>query len=379
MAAAGAATQKRPLRIAIATDAWEPQVNGVVRTLRMTINQLQQRGHIVALVTPDQFLTVPMPGYAEIRLAVAPRGGVRRSLRSFAPDVVHVVTEGPIGWAARRWCMDQGIAFTTAFHTRFPDYAAVRTGMSADWFWPVMRRFHRASSAVFVSTKSLRDELSWRGISNARLWSRGIDTDMFRPDGQLDEKLARLPRPIMLSVGRVATEKNLEAFLGADVAGTKIVVGDGPALASLQKRYPDVLFMGALSGEHLAAAYRTADVFVFPSMTDTFGLVMIEALACGVPVAAFPVPGPLDIIGAGGCGADAALSLPIGVLDDDLAQAIRQALTLSRSAAAAYGRTFQWSACTDQFMAGLECAISMGQQADRFDQGDAVIPDSLAG
>lgn len=352
-----------PMRIAIATDAWEPQVNGVVRTLRMTVDQMEARGHSLLLITPDRFLTVPMPGYSQIRLAVAPRGGTRRMLNGFAPDVVHIVTEGPIGWAARRWCRDRGIAFTTAFHTRFPDYLAVRTGVSPDWFWPVMRRFHRASSAVFVSTPRLRDELAYRGIANGRLWSRGIDTGLFHPDGPVDARLKRLPGPVLLSVGRVAAEKNLEAFLGADVPGSKVVVGDGPALAGLKQRYPHAVFLGALEGEALAAAYRAADVFVFPSHTDTFGLVMIEALACGVPVAGFPVPGPLDIVGATGRGPDNALPAPVGVLYDDLAAAILGALRLDRGVAAAYGRRFQWSACTDQFEAGLELARQEVQAA----------------
>ncbi len=354
-----------PMRIAIATDAWEPQVNGVVRTLRATIRQMEERGHVIGMVTPDQFLTVPMPGYSEIRLAIAPRSGTRRALQAFAPDVVHIVTEGPIGWAARRWCVDRQVAFTTAFHTRFPDYAAVRTGMSADWFWPMMRRFHRPSSGVFVSTPRLRDELAYRGIGNGRIWSRGIDTDLFCPEGPVDARLARLPRPIMLSVGRVAAEKNMEAFLDADMPGSKVVVGDGPALVMLKRRYPRAVFAGGLDGEALAAAYRAADVFVFPSITDTFGLVMIEALACGLPVAGFPVPGPLDIIGATGRGPENSLSAPVGVLYDRLDAAIDGALRLSRKAAADYGRSFQWAACTDQFEAGLRHAIQAESDTSR--------------
>ncbi len=346
------------MKIAIATDAWEPQVNGVVRTLQTTVAQLIERGHSIELIAPDRFLTVPMPGYGEIRLAVAPRAGTRRALSRFAPDVVHIVTEGPIGWAARRWCMDSNVAFTTAFHTRFPDYLSVRTGVSPDWFWPVMRRFHRSSSAVFVSTPRLRDELAYRGIASGRIWSRGVDAELFHASGPVDEALARLPRPILLSVGRVSTEKNLDAFLGAEISGTKIVVGDGPALTSLKQRYPQAVFTGALSGEALARAYRTADVFVFPSLTDTFGLVMIEALACGAPVAGFPVPGPLDIVGATGRGPDGRLARAVGSLDDDLAQAISRALRVSRQAAADYGRAFHWSACTDQFEQGLEHALN---------------------
>lgn len=344
------------MRIAIATDAWVPQVNGVVRTLSVTVNQLIARGHEVELIVPDQFLTIPMPGYSEIRLAVAPRIGTRRHLRAFAPDVVHIVTEGPIGWSARRWCMDHGVPFTTAFHTRFPDYAAVRTGISAEYFWPIMRRFHAPSAAVFVSTQRLGDELASRGIANSRIWSRGIDTAQFRPDGCLHAALKSLPRPLLLSVGRVSAEKNLEAFLTADVPGTKVVVGDGPAFSDLRQRYPQAIFMGALKGEALAAAYRAADVFVFPSKTDTFGLVMIEALACGIPVAGLPVPGPLDIIGAEGRGVANELAQPVGVLDEDLASAIRGALALDRTATVPYGQSFDWDICTDQFVAGLEHA-----------------------
>jgi glycosyltransferase involved in cell wall biosynthesis len=329
------------MRIAIATDAWVPQVNGVVRTLTMTVNQLIARGHAVELIVPDQFMTVPMPGYREIRLALAPRTGIRRTMQAFAPDIVHIVTDIP---------------FTTAFHTRFPDYASVRTGLSADWFWPVMRRFHARSRAVFVSTARLKDELAERGISGGRLWSRGIDAALFNTDADPHPLLADLPRPLLLSVGRVAAEKNLDAFLSADVAGTKVVVGDGPALAELKRRYPNALFLGALHGGALASAYVAADLFVFPSRTDTFGLVMIEALACGVPVAAYPVLGPLDILGVNGRGPDGGLPRPVGALDEDLAAAMRSALTLDRVDAAAFGRSFTWDHCTDQFVAGLRHA-----------------------
>ncbi|MGD9811227.1 MAG: glycosyltransferase family 4 protein [Sphingobium sp.] len=344
------------MKLAIATDAWAPQVNGVVRTLQMTIAQMQERGHAIEIIAPDRFLTVPMPGYGEISLAIAPRSGTRRALKAFAPDVVHIVTEGPIGWAARRWCIDKGVAFTTAFHTRFPDYLAVRTGVSPDWFWPVMRRFHRPAAAVFVSTPRLRDELAYRGIPTGRIWSRGIDTALFHAEGPRHEGMTHLPGPVLLYVGRVAAEKNLEAFLGADVIGTKVVVGDGPALAQLKQLYPHAVFTGALGGEDLASAYRAADVFVFPSLTDTFGLVMIEALACGLPVAGFPVPGPLDIVGAEGRGPEALLRQPVGSVDDDLATAIRRALRVDRRAAADHGSSFRWERCTDQFEAGLEHA-----------------------
>ncbi|MCB2076187.1 MAG: glycosyltransferase family 1 protein, partial [Novosphingobium sp.] len=260
------------MRLAIATDAWFPQVNGVVRTLAATVSELDRRGHEAELITPQRFLTVPMPGYASIRLAMAPRFSLRRMLDDYEPEVVHIATEGPIGWAARGWCLSRGVPFTSAFHTRFPEYASVRTGISAERFWPIMRRFHAPSRAVLVSTDSLAAELATRGISHTRRWSRGIDHWLFRMEGDRHPALANLPRPILLNVGRVAPEKNLEAFLSAPVAGTKVVVGDGPALEDLRQRYPEAVFLGSLSGENLAEAYRSADCFVFPSLTDTFGL-----------------------------------------------------------------------------------------------------------
>ena len=352
------------MRIAIATDAWFPQVNGVVRTLAATVAELDRRGYEVELITPDRFLTMPMPGYSSIRLAMAPRFTVRRTLDAFHPDIVHISTEGPIGWAARSWCQAREVPFTTAFHTRFPDYAAVRTGLSAERFWPIMQRFHGPSRAVLVATRSLEDELKGRGIGPTRPWSRGIDHWMFRPDGDLHPVLANLPRPIMLNVGRVAPEKNLEAFLSAPVAGTKVVVGDGPSLEDLRRRYPDAVFLGSLSGEVLASAYRSADCFVFPSKTDTFGLVVIEALASGVPVAALPVAGPLDILGRDGRGPHGDFDAPVGVLDDDLAVAIRGALQLDRKDATAFGALHSWDHATDQFVGAL-CGAAESGKRDR--------------
>jgi UDP-2,3-diacylglucosamine pyrophosphatase LpxH/glycosyltransferase involved in cell wall biosynthesis len=344
---------------AIATDAWFPQVNGVVRSLSTTVDILFQRGFEIELITPDQFITVPMPGYREIRLAIAPRFTARRALGAFRPDVVHIVTEGPIGWSARSWCMANDVPFTSAFHTRFPDYAAVRTGLSPDRFWPIMRRFHAPSAGVMVSTGRLADELAERGIERTRLWSRGIDKAVFRPDAPAHPMFANLPRPIHLSVGRIAVEKNLDAFLSLNLPGTKVVVGDGPARDMLSARYPDVVFTGPLHGEDLASAYRAADVFVFPSLTDTFGLVIIEALACGVPVAAYPVQGPIDIVGESGRGLDATLTHPVAGVDDDLAVAIAKASRVSRQAAAEFGNRFDWERCTDQFQSVLEEALAM--------------------
>lgn len=338
------------MRIAICTDAWHPQVNGVVRSLGMTVDRLLARGHEVELITPSQFRTMPLPGYSEIRLAMLPRFGTRRMLTDFAPDVVHIATEGPIGWSARSWCRKRGVPFTTAFHTRFPEYAAVRTGLSVERFWPLMRRFHAPSQAVLVSTPSLAEELRGRGIGHTRLWTRGIDRELFRPGLVPLEALANLPRPIQLYVGRVAPEKNLAAFLGNSDPGSRVVVGDGPSMEALKAQFPDVHFLGALSGEALARAYNSADVFVFPSRTDTFGLVMIEALACGVPVAAFDVPGPLDVIGPAGRGPANDLPMTIGAVDPDLSVAIAKALRCDRMGAAVHGSRFSWDSATDQFV-----------------------------
>lgn len=346
------------MRIAIATDAWKPQVNGVVRTLSTTVNALIERGHEIELITPQQFFTVPMPGYREIRLAVAPRFGARRALAEFKPDIVHISTEGPIGWSARGWCLSHEKPFTSAFHTRFPDYASVRTGISSDRFWPIMRRFHAPSKAVLAATPGLMAELAERGISQTRLWSRGVDTAIFHDKQPPMDSLSHLPRPLYLSVGRVAKEKNLEAFLQCKIAGSKVVVGDGPMLEELRAKYPAVHFTGSLQGVDLAGAYAAADVFVFPSKTDTFGLVLIEALACGVPVAGYPVAGPMDIAGIEGRGPASQLERPVGALNDDLALAMIQAITCSRDDAAAYGKTFSWDRCTSQFEDALECAIT---------------------
>jgi glycosyltransferase involved in cell wall biosynthesis len=324
-----------------------------VRTLTETISRLKAQGHEVEVVAPDRFMTIPCPGYSEIRLALAPRFGVRKTLGTFRPDIVHISTEGPIGWSARAWCLKHDVPFTTAFHTRFPEYVAARTRLSPDFIWPIMRTFHKGSRAILTATQSLRDELESRGIHPTQLWSRGIDHAVFHPDQHVHPGLQHLTKPILLSVGRVAVEKNLEAFLNADVTGTKVIVGDGPARAHLEARYPDAVFLGTRHGAELASIYASADVFVFPSKTDTFGLVMLEALACGVPVAGYPVQGPLDIIGAEGRGAHGTLNQAIGCLKTDLAEAIKGALSLSRTHAAEYGAQFCWNICTDQFVNGV--------------------------
>lgn len=341
------------MKIALVSDAWSPQVNGVVRTLTTTATRLRALGHAVEAVTPDGFTTVPCPSYPEIRLALMAGRGVTRRLDALGADAVHIATEGPLGWAARRWCLANGMPFTTSFHTRFPDYLAVRTGLPADLFWASLRRFHRAAARVFVATATLEEELRGRGLPRLHRWTRGVDTGLFRPDGATLPEMTGLAGPVLLHVGRIAPEKNIEAFLALNVIGTKVVVGAGPAMTLLKARYPDALFLGALHGERLAAAYRGADALVFPSRTDTFGLVMVEALACGTPVAAYPVPGPLDVIG------DSAG----GVLKDDLADAVGQALQLDRATCAAIGKRFDWDHCTRQFLAGLSTLQSLSAAA----------------
>ncbi|MEO5705888.1 MAG: glycosyltransferase family 1 protein [Alteraurantiacibacter sp.] len=330
------------MRIAIVSDAWAPQVNGVVRTLTSVIAQLRSRGHEVVMVTPDQFRSLACPGYPEIRLALAGARAVGRKLAEAAPDAIHIATEGPLGWAARRWCLRQGRPFTTAYHTQFPEYLARRTGLPASWFWPAIRRFHRPASAIMVATGTIRAQLREHGLTHLRTWSRGVDTSQFHPDHLPPALFLQLPRPIQLYVGRVAVEKNVAAFLDNAHAGSKVVVGDGPALAMLRARYRHVHFMGQQHGAALASCYAAADVFVFPSRTDTFGLVLIEALACGTPVAAYPVPGPLDV-----------LAPQAGAMDDRLEQAVARALLLDRAACLAHGRRFSWEASADQFLAAL--------------------------
>ena len=330
------------MRIAIVTDAWAPQVNGVVRTLMATKAELERQGHEVMVISPDLYPSLPCPTYPEIRLAVTTAASVGERLMKFAPDATHLSTEGPLCLAARYWCLRHGWHFTTAYHTQFPDYFAARTGIDAGWVWPYFRWFHSASQAVLVSTPSVRGVLRDHGIDHSVHWSRGVDLDAFSPDAPPHPAFAVLARPIQLYVGRVAVEKNIEAFLASTHPGTKVVVGDGPARALLEAKYPDALFLGALSGAELAGAYAGADVFVFPSRTDTFGLVMIEALGSGTPVAAFPVSGPIDIV-----------TPATGALDDDLDTAIARALTRDRTDCALYGRTYTWEASAAQFLSAL--------------------------
>lgn len=330
------------MRIAIVTDAWSPQVNGVVRTLQTIRAELEAMGHEVRVISPDLYGSLPCPTYPEIRLALVRAATVGQAIAAFVPDAVHLATEGPLCLAARRWCLRNGVPFTTAYHTHFPDYVAQRTGLPAAWFWRYIRWFHGPAQAVLVSTPSVRAQLRAHGLSNVRHWGRGVDLSAFTPDAVPPAMFADLPQPIQLYVGRVAVEKNLEAFLATDHPGTKVVVGDGPARAALERAYPRARFLGPMFGEALAGVYAGADVFVFPSRTDTFGLVMIEALACGTPVAAYPVTGPVDIV-----------TPQTGALSEDLGTAIAAALRCDRAACADYGRSFSWERSAREFLAGL--------------------------
>ena len=298
------------------------------------------------MVTPDQFRSVPCPSYPEIRLALKPGRKVARLIEASQPCAVHIATEGPLGWAARRYCLKRDIPFTTAYHTRFPEYVKARWRVPLPLSYAVMRRFHGPSSRIMVATQNIENELAKRGFTNIARWSRGVDTNLYRPRPEAKDHTGPfhgLTRPIHLYVGRVAVEKNVEAFLSLDVPGTKVVVGDGPQLAELKRRFPRTVFTGTKTGQDLARHYSAADSFVFPSRTDTFGLVLLEALASGLPVAAYPVPGPLDVIGAGGP----------GVLDEDLGRALTQALTLSPEACRAHAMDFSWQASTRQFVKNL--------------------------
>ncbi len=327
------------MRILIVTDAWEPQVNGVVRTLKQTAIELDFAGHTASFLTPLDFHSMPCPTYPEIRLALFPRQRVARHIDKLAPDALHIATEGPLGLAARAHAQKRGFAFSTAYHTRFPEYVNARFGVPLSLTYRYLRRFHSASRAVLVPTPAIARDLGLWGFNNVVLWSRGVDLDMFNPAGP---RLERGDGPVFLYVGRIAVEKNLEAFLALDLPGEKWVAGEGPQRAAMERRYAGIRWFGQLQQTDLATLYRTADVFVFPSLTDTFGLVLLEAMACGLPVAAYPVAGPIDVVGGG------------GVLHTDLREACLAALKLSREQARARAEEFSWKACTSQFLYHLQ-------------------------
>ncbi|WP_224044976.1 glycosyltransferase family 4 protein, partial [Paraburkholderia unamae] len=285
------------MKVMIVTDAWEPQVNGVVRTLKNTTRELIALGHQVDMLTPLEFRTMPCPTYPEIKLSLFPKRHLRERVSAFGPDAIHIATEGPLGLAARRYAIDHDLPFTTAYHTRFPEYVQARFGIPLAATYRFLRWFHKPSLAVMAPTPVVKTDLEKFGFTNVVLWTRGVDLDIFRP---MESKVLNTARPIFLYVGRVAVEKNVEAFLKLDLPGSKWVCGEGPALAELKSRYPQANYLGVLNQPELAKVYAAADVFVFPSRTDTFGLVLLEALACGTPVAAYPVTGPIDVLGTGG-------------------------------------------------------------------------------
>jgi glycosyltransferase involved in cell wall biosynthesis len=328
------------MRILIATDAWHPQVNGVVRTLTSLSRSASSLGAEVSFLTPDGFPSVGVPTYPGLRIALPNRREIARRIEVASPDAIHIATEGPIGWAVRAYCRRRKLAFTTSYTTRFPEYIAVRTIIPAGLSYAVLRHFHAAAAMTMVATASLRQELGARGFRKLGTWTRGVDTDLFRPDAaaELD-----LPRPIFMTMGRVAVEKNLEAFLALNLPGSKVVIGDGPQKALLERRYPKARFLGEKTGQDLTSHLAAADVFVFPSLTDTFGVVQLEALACGTPVAAFPVTGPLDVIA----------DHPVGALDTDLRSACIRALGISRESCRGFALERSWENSARQFIGNL--------------------------
>jgi glycosyltransferase involved in cell wall biosynthesis len=337
------------MRILVATDAWHPQVNGVVRTLTSLARSAQRLGADIEFLSPEGFSTVPLPTYPDLRIALPSSGRIARRIETARPDAIHIATEGPIGQMARAYCRRRGRPFTTSYTTRFPEYISARVPIPESWIYAALRRFHAGATVTMVATQSLMTELAQRGFSNLGMWTRGVDTDLFRPDQAID---LGLPRPIFVNVGRVAVEKNLDAFLALDLPGTKVIIGAGPQEAELKRRFPEAKFLGMLENGGLAAHLAAADVFVFPSRTDTFGVVQLEALACGVPVAAFPVTGPKDVIG----------SNPIGILDEDLRAACLAALNISRDACRNFALGYSWESSARQFIGHAQKVAISGIQ-----------------
>ncbi len=337
------------MHILVVTDAWKPQVNGVAHALESVGQALGEIGNRIDYLTPQSFTTVPLPTYAEIRLALATPWAVAKQIAAVAPEHIHIATEGPLGFAARRYCLGKNQMFTTSYHTRFPEYIRARVPIPENISYAWLRRFHNAGNGIMVATKSIAEDLKNRGFQRLMFWSRGVDQSIFNPSkaSNLD-----LPRPVFLFAGRVAPEKNLEAFLALDLPGSKLIAGDGPSRQALQASYPDAHFLGMKDHKALSVLYASADVFVFPSRTDTFGNVLIEALACGLPVAALPVPGPHDVIGTSGA----------GVLDWDLRAACLAALDIPREKARAHALTFTWANSARQFLDNVKLARSVPEQ-----------------
>lgn len=328
------------MKLILISDAWRPQINGVVTTLEYIVKHLREQGHEILLITPDRFPTLPCPTYPSIRLAMVSQRKIAQLIEAFAPQHIHIATEGPLGLAGRNYCTSRKLAHTTSLHTLFPEYINLRSGIPVSYGYAYLRWFHSKASRVLVTTQSIRSHLQSYGMSNLQVWSRGVDLDLYHPDKRM---LIDVPRPISIYVGRVAVEKNLEAFLQLDIPGTKFVVGDGPALKSMKTAYPDARFVGFKTGEELAGYLASADVFVFPSRTDTYGVVMLEALASGVPVAAFPVPGPKDVI----------TDPLVGCLHENLQTAVNTALTLNSDICRQFAKRFSWQNCVTQFKHAL--------------------------
>ncbi|MEO7547469.1 MAG: glycosyltransferase family 1 protein [Ramlibacter sp.] len=350
------------MKIAIVTDAWQPQVNGVVTTLVELCRELAQAGHVVEVVHPGHFRTRPCPGYAGIDLAVAPARLLAQKLDAFAPDAIHLATEGPLGWAGRRYCLRRKLAFTTAFHTKFPEILNAAVKVPLSWGYALFRHFHRPSSGVMVPTRSVLQMLEQRGFRNLRAWTHGVDAALFafRAAPEFYAPIGPLARPVALFVGRVSYEKNIAAFLEMDFPGTKVVCGVGPVEKQLRSRFPHVRWLGLLPRQELAQVYGAADLFVFPSHADTFGLVMVEAMATGTPVAAYPVDGPLEVLGR--MHADGRRSMG-GAMDTDLQQACFKALGVPREEARRRAMDFSWARATSLFTGFLVPARTPGGAA----------------
>jgi len=329
------------MKILIVTDAWEPQVNGVVRTLKMTTRELEKKGHSVHFITPNLFKSFPCPTYPEISLALTTRTQLAKMIDEVDPDCLHISTEGPLGWLARSIAIKRRWPFTTSYHSRFPEYVNMRFRIPTAWSYSIFRLFHNAAKANLAPTPAIVNDLKSRGFNSPRVWSRGVDFEMFNPVGS---KIPRGEGPIFLHVGRLAIEKQIDEFLKLDLPGEKWVAGDGPERDRLHKAYPKVRWFGMLDGPSLATLYRSADVFVFTSSTDTFGLVMLEAMACGTPVAAFPVPGPIDVVNSGYS----------GVLDTNLRTACMKALDIPRENVLSHAKTFSWQNASEQFVGALQ-------------------------
>ena len=329
------------MRIMIITDAWEPQVNGVVRTLKQTRSELIAMGHQVDMITPQEFKTIPCPTYPDISLSLFPGRILAERIKAFAPDAMHIATEGPLGLAARAYGVRNHLPFSTAYHTRFPEYVQARTKIPVSLTYRFLRWFHKPSMAVMAPTIVVKNDLEKYGFTNVVLWSRGVDLNIFKMQ---PSKVLNSAHPIYLYVGRVAIEKNINAFLEINLPGSKWIVGDGPALASIKQKYPEINYLGVLDQFELAKVYAAADVFVFPSKTDTFGLVLLEAMACGLPVAAYPVTGPIDVLGKSNA----------GVMHEDLREACLQALKIPREKAREHAEKFSWRAATEQFASHLK-------------------------